>query len=145
MLKISAKVEYACLALTDLAVHQPGGEPVPVKNIALAHGIPQQFLVQILLQLKVAGMVTSTRGASGGYRLIVAPEMISIANVLDAIDGSGRVHYDQDPSASEAVRSLRSVWQRVDDASFAMLQETTIADLVEQSQPATQPVVGDWI
>ena len=68
-MQISAKTEYACIAVLDLAMSYDGGEPLQIRKIAAAHDIPSGFLVQILLQLKTAGLVTSTRGASGGYRL----------------------------------------------------------------------------
>ena len=68
-MKISAKAEYACLAVLALARHKPGEPPMRIREIAEAHGIPERYLVQILLQLKGAGLVTSVRGASGGYRL----------------------------------------------------------------------------
>jgi Rrf2 family protein len=85
---LSAKSQYACLAMLQLAVDFPSGEPVQIRSIAERHGIPQRFLVQILLQLKRAGLVTSTRGSQGGYRLGQSPQEISLAEVLNAIDGS---------------------------------------------------------
>ena len=68
-MKISAKAEYACLALLALAQHGPDAPPLRIREISESHAIPERYLVQILLQLKGAGLVVSTRGASGGYRL----------------------------------------------------------------------------
>ncbi len=62
-MKLSAKTEYACLAVLELAARYGTGEPVRIRTIADEHGIPSRFLVQILLQLKGAGFVASTRGA----------------------------------------------------------------------------------
>ena len=62
---VSAKTEYACLAVLELALSYDSGEPMQVRRLATAHGIPSHFLVQILLQLKNAGLVSSTRGAAG--------------------------------------------------------------------------------
>ena len=67
-MRISAKTEYACIAVMELGNCYGDGDPVRVRDIAERHGIPSRFLVQILLQLKAAGFVASTRGASGGYR-----------------------------------------------------------------------------
>ena len=85
--KISAKAEYACLAMLALARHGPDDPPVRIREISEAHGIPERYLVQILLQLKGAGLVASTRGAAGGYRLARPATSISLGEVLTAIDG----------------------------------------------------------
>ena len=146
-MKVSAKAEYACLALLELAMNHSSAEPVRVKKIADAHGIPHGFLIQALLQLKAAGYVTSTRGSSGGYQLARAPERVSVAEVLSAIDGTRRLDYDL-PSAELAplLRNLRSVWQRVDEVAERVLEQATLADLVERTRAEmSKPVVGDWI
>src|SRR5215510_10070674 len=85
-MRVSAKAEYACIAMLELAANVNERQPVRVKAIAEAHGIPQRFLVQILLQLKTAGLVVSVRGASGGYQLARPPDTISLAQVINAID-----------------------------------------------------------
>src|SRR5260370_12782677 len=72
-MKLSAKTEYACLAMLQLAAAYSNGEPLQIRRIADVHGIPSRFLVQILLQLKGASLVVSTRGAAGGYRLARRP------------------------------------------------------------------------
>ena len=63
------------------------GEPVRVNWIAEQHGIPARFLVQILLQLKSSGIVASTRGAAGGYQLVRDPSQITLAEVMDVMEG----------------------------------------------------------
>ena len=88
-MRVSAKTEYACIAMLELAANYAGRQPVRVKAIADAHGIPQRFLVQILLQLKGAGLVESVRGASGGYLLSRPAAEISVADVVQQI---GRAH-----------------------------------------------------
>lgn len=112
-MNVSARAEYACLALTELALRQDSGEPVRIRSIADGHGIPSGFLTQILLQLKGAGLVVSTRGAAGGYRLARPPEEITLAEVLRSIDGP--------PSApgsapgSPVARALHDAWREVVD------------------------------
>ena len=86
--RISAKAEYACLAVIALAQRRPENRPVPIREIAEAQGIPETFLTQILLKLKGAGLVLSTRGSAGGYRLARSPEEISLLDVLRVVDGS---------------------------------------------------------
>ena len=64
-MRISAKAEYACVAMLELAANFAEPQPLRIKAIADSQGIPQRFLVQILLQLKTAGLVASVRGAAG--------------------------------------------------------------------------------
>src|SRR5262249_35695574 len=87
-MRISAKAEYACVAMLELAANHGKPQPLRIKTIADYQGIPQRFLVQILLQLKTAGLVVSVRGAAGGYQLARSPESISLADVINAIDDS---------------------------------------------------------
>ena len=88
-MRLSAKAEYACLAMIALAGQPPGLPPMRIREIAEAYEIPERYLVQILLQLKGAGLVYSIRGASGGYRLARPADQISLGEVLRAIEGPG--------------------------------------------------------
>jgi Rrf2 family cysteine metabolism transcriptional repressor len=72
--------------MLELAASYTDPQPVRIKAIAEAQGIPPRFLVQILLHLKTAGLVASVRGAAGGYQLARPPESISLAAVINAID-----------------------------------------------------------
>src|SRR2546421_10062593 len=85
-MRVSAKAEYACIAMLELAACHGEPQPVRIKAIADSHAIPQRFLVQILLQLKGAGLVTSVRGASGGYQLARPPAEISLADIINVVD-----------------------------------------------------------
>lgn len=131
-MKISAKAEYACLAILALARPRTDDSPVRIREIAEAHGIPERYLVQILLQLKGAGLVHSTRGASGGYRLARPPEAISLGEVLWAIDGPGEPERE---AAGPAARALAAVWKTLRDAERNVLQTTSIARLSENAAP----------
>jgi len=77
-MNIFAKTEYACVAMLELAANYGSGKPVPIRTIAARHGVPDRFLVQILLQIKAAGLVASTRGAAGGYHLACPPAEVSL-------------------------------------------------------------------
>jgi Rrf2 family protein len=138
-MRISAKAEYACVAMLELAANYGEPQPVRVKSIAEAHGIPLRFLVQILLQLKGAGLVASTRGASGGYHLTREPEKISLASVINVIDRTPRPRFDATLSPSLAVRAIRTVWQEVHAEEQRMLEDITLADLVRQTQQTNEP------
>ena len=131
-MKISAKAEYACLAILALARPACGAAPVRIRDIAESHGIPERYLVQILLQLKGAGLVQSTRGAAGGYKLARGADRISLGEVLSAIDGPGEPPRESDKPAA---RVLAAVWEHIRRAERAVLDGTSIADLTEQTTP----------
>ncbi len=137
-MRLSAKAQYACVAMVELACNFGERNPVHLKSIAENHGISQRFLVQILLQLKGAGLVESTRGAAGGYQLARAPAAITLAEVVHAIDQAP-------PALPEALAKLPStpavqvvstVLQEAQQREQARLGELTLADLVKQTQPA---------
>src|SRR4051812_49551972 len=85
-MKLSAKAEYACLAVIALAKQALDTTPVRVREIAETHGIPERYLVQILIQLKGAGLVYSTRGSAGGYRLAPPAQQKSLLQGLPPIE-----------------------------------------------------------
>ncbi len=131
-MKISAKAEYACLAILALARPRSDDSPVRIREIAEANGIPERYLVQILLQLKGAGLVHSTRGASGGYRLARPSSQISLGEVLIAIDGPGEPPRE---SHEPAAQVLAAVWEHIRLAERAVLDQTSIADLCQRTAP----------
>src|SRR5206468_6866138 len=109
-MRVSAKAEYACIAMYELAVNYGDPQPVRVKAIAEAHGIPLRFLVQILLQSKGAGLVASIRGAAGGYQLARSAAEVSLANVINVIDRAPAPRPDMAPLApSSTVQAVRTV------------------------------------
>jgi Rrf2 family cysteine metabolism transcriptional repressor len=128
----SAKAEYACRAMLELAARHDDPQPVRLKAIADAHGIPQRFLVQILLQLKGNGLVASTRGASGGYQLGRTPDQISLADIIGVIDRNERGPARTDDVTSPTTEAIRGVWRRVQAQQQRILEETTLADLVQR-------------
>ena len=135
-MRISAKTEYACIAMLELASQYQSGEPVRVREIAERHGVPPRFLVQILLQLKGAGFVASVRGASGGYQLIIQPERISLGQVMEVIDG--RFEEDNRNSSvspdSPLIGVLAQVWKEAAAAQCKLFDGITLADLLERAK-----------
>jgi Rrf2 family cysteine metabolism transcriptional repressor len=140
-MRVSAKGQYACIAMVELAAHFGDPQPVQIKTIAESHGISQRFLVQILLQLKTSGLVESIRGAAGGYQLARPPEDISLANVINAIDHPP----PSEPVAlsglqpSLAVRAVSSILQEVQAKEQEMLEETSLAELVRRTAHTNTP------
>jgi Rrf2 family protein len=132
--KVSAKTEYACIAMLELAASYGSGEPVRIRNIAEQHGIPSRFLVQILLQLKGAGLVTSTRGASGGYQLLKPPDEISLASVMAVIEGPPEEVTTSASPDSSAARALADTWQEIAAVEHEMLESVTVSELLERAR-----------
>lgn len=131
----SAKAEYACVAMLELAARHGDPRPVRLADVADKHGIPQRFLVQILLDLKRAGLIVSTRGAAGGYGLAKSPHDITLFDVLDVIDPTEQSARQDDPlQPTVFVHNIRAVWDRVVEAQQEMLKKTTLAEIVAQSQ-----------
>src|SRR4051794_39730732 len=125
----SAKTEYACIAMLELAVRHGDPTPPRLKAIADAHGIPKPFLVQILLQLKGAGLVASTRGAAGGYHLARHPDAITLADTVRIIESSENQAEPRngDGAASPLARTIHGVWTDVQKAQQRILEQTTLA------------------
>ena len=129
---VSAKTEYACIAVLELAVRHGRGEPVRIREIADAHGIPSRFLVQILLQLKNAGLVASVRGAAGGYNLAREPEEITLLDVMAVVDAQVGQTPASAVRSTPTTRSLQRAWKEVAIQERELLERVTFADLVEQ-------------
>jgi len=136
-MKISAKTEYACIAMLELASRFGSGQPVRIRKIAERHDVPPRFLVQILLQLKGAGLVRSTRGAAGGYHLDRPPEQVSLGEVMRVIEGASNKANGTTTSASPdspAVKALSQAWAQVDEVQRDMLNKITFAELLERAR-----------
>jgi Rrf2 family protein len=139
-MKVSAKTEYACIAMIELAAQYGTGEPLRIRKIAERHNVPPRFLVQILLQLKGAGLVASTRGAAGGYHLVPPPEQVSLGEVIEVIEGSTEEH-GQTSSASPdspAVKVLAQTWRHVATIEQDLLRNINFAQLLEQTKDQNQ-------
>ena len=131
----SAKAEYACVAMLELAARHNDPKPARLSDIADKHGIPPRFLVQILLDLKRSGLVASTRGAAGGYALARSPDEITMFDVMKVIDPREQPSRSDDPlQPTVYVHNVRAVWDRIIDAQQAILKDTTLTELVQQSQ-----------
>src|SRR5919199_1847070 len=131
-MRISAKAEYACVAMLELAANYREPQPLPIKAIAEAHGISPRFLVQILLQLKTAGQVASVRGSAGGYQLTRPPESISLADVINAIDERSLARRSfalDEANSSPAAEVLLGVWRELQTEEQRALEKLTLAEL----------------
>lgn len=137
-MNVSAKTEYACIAVLELAARHESPSPVRVRTIAESHGIPPQFLVQILLQLKSAGLVVSTRGASGGYRLAKDPADITLCDVMQVMEGSVGEPASSAARETPTSRTLLDVWRQAHAAERELLGSVTFAELASRARGSSQ-------
>ena len=130
-MRVSAKVDYALRAMTELAVASPS--LMTGEQLATAQKIPPKFLENILAQLRNGGLVASQRGAEGGYRLAKPAEEISIADVIRELEGPIATVRGARPDELEyagAASGLREIWLELRAQMRGVLEQTTLADLV---------------
>src|SRR5438874_10927034 len=136
-MRVSAKVDYAVRAGAELAA-AAGQGPQKGERIAQAQEIPLKFLENILLDLKHAGLVQSQRGVEGGYWLARAPEEISLADVIRAVEGPIANVRGKRPELVEyggPAAALQQVWIAVRANLRAVLEVVTLADLAAGRLP----------
>ena len=133
---VSSKSRYAVRALVELAL-RTGGEvrTVSVADLASERDLPAQFLEQLFGALRRGGLLSSHRGAGGGFAFARRPEGVSVLDVVEALDGPVSVaactggHCDREDSCGSA-----SVWREAETAFEGVLASTTIADLAERER-----------
>jgi len=136
-MRMSAKAEYGVRAMIQLATTAPG-VVVRTEDLAHAQGIPAQFLVDILSDLRADRLVRSHRGREGGYELARPAEQISIADVLRCIDGPLASVRDiglGDLPYSGPTTALTDVWRALRASMRAVLETTTLADVASGALP----------
>ena len=136
----SAKGEYGIMAVLDLALSN-GADPVQAKAIAERQGIPLRFLEHILSALRHAGLVESSRGAHGGYRLAKPAEDIRVGDVIQAVDGpiamTNRAlprHGNGNGHRARHGSLVQGVWKEVKDKVLETMNRTTLADLCRRAR-----------
>jgi Rrf2 family protein len=129
--KLSVKSDYAARAVLGLARQYATGESVRVEDLAEEHGIPPNYLVQILIELKSQQIVKSQRGKEGGYLLARPPAEISFGDVLRCIHGE--VFDSPALNDTRCPIELRSVWKNLQTALDEKANDITFQQLLEQS------------
>ena len=151
-MSFSTKGEYGVRLMVQLGRHYGAG-PASLAEIATEEALPRPYLEQLVMSLRDAGLVVSTRGAHGGYELARAPEEIRMADILRALEGpiapmicaSEDEAPDHQHACDRTARcSVNLLWVRIRDAISGTLEGMTLADLVPQRtgpvdpQPATR-------
>jgi Rrf2 family protein len=135
-MKISTRGRYALRAMIELALRS-SEEPLMVREIATAQIIPQDYLEQVLIVLRKAGLVRSIRGAGGGYLLNKTPEELNALEIIEAVEGSFQpLECIEAPTlctrSAECV--ARDLWCEASEAMRSVLRNTTLAELRERQR-----------
>src|SRR5882724_8831712 len=130
-MKASVKSDYACRAVEALALHHPNVRPLRIDEIAQREGIPANYLVQILIELKSKGLIQSRRGKAGGYVLAKSPREITLGDVLRAIQGD----ILEMPLLAEArcPEEIKRAWRRIKQAAEGVADDITFEDICLQA------------
>jgi Rrf2 family protein len=149
----TTKAEYGVRLMVELG-RQGAESPTSLKAIAEAEGLPLAYLERIVALLKKAGLVESTRGAHGGYRLARPAEDVRMDEVILALEGhvapmtcfvddsdsaSGRVLCNHEASSGHGC-ATKLLWMRVQGGVMEKLAQTTLAELVAFSARSETPV-----
>ena len=149
MLRLSKLTDYAVVVLIRLA---DGNRPTPdcvqtSPGLSAGTGVPEPTVAKVLKALATAGLVASTRGARGGYRLLRPLEAISVADVITAIDGPIALTACVDGSTTccdvSSVCSMKGRWDLVNAAIDQSLSAITLADMRAASIPPAFRVPTD--
>jgi Rrf2 family protein len=145
--KISAKDEYACAAVLELALKYDTESPIRVQDIAQRQGIPMKFLFQIMQILKRVDIVRSKRGTEGGYVLARHPSQITVGDVIRNVSGpfvqlscldSGNF---ADHCNRESTCHFKPIWAEMDQAISSVLNGVTFEDLVHRARSNQRQVM----
>jgi Rrf2 family cysteine metabolism transcriptional repressor len=136
----STKAEYGVRLMVELG-RSPGEEPVALSAVAEAELLPLSYLEHLVAKLREAGLVTSTRGAHGGYRLARPAKEIAMLDVVQALEGPIApmecFHEDREGKvlcsheSDERACATKLLWTRVQGGVTKALASTTVAELVE--------------
>jgi Rrf2 family transcriptional regulator, cysteine metabolism repressor len=136
-MKVSTRVHYGLRAMTELARSYGEERLLSIAEIARSEDLPLAYLEQLVGELRRAGLVEGTRGVRGGYRLARPPSAITVGDVYRVLEGAvapvecTAEDYLPGSCVREPVCLSRSIWDRVQHAILAVLDSTTLDDLLK--------------
>ena len=142
-MRVSTRVEYGMLALTDIALHSENGSTVSGPEIAERQEISQKYLEQILTQLKQAGLIRAQKGLRGGYTLARPADQIRLSEIFNALDNS--ILEETDPAGDTDGQSLREavndcVWRELNYSIAVFAESRTLSNIMQECRERS----GDW-
>lgn len=136
-MKLSTKGKYGLRALIDLAQYSEQ-EAVSISSISQRQGISESYLEQLVAKLRKAGLVTSIRGAQGGYRLAKSADTISVGDILRALEGNLSAvecsAYTDEGCQGADLCVAKYVWQKINESIAKTVDEMMLDQLVEESR-----------
>lgn len=129
-MKISTKGRYGLTIMMELA-REYGAGPLSLKKIAERHELSENYLEQLVAPLRNGGLITSIRGAYGGYRLTRDPREITVGGILHLLEGPIRP-FDFDETEEPAKRYL---WRKIRDSIAEVLETVTLQEMIEYQDP----------
>ncbi len=143
-MKVSTRAWYGLMAMVELGLRERQGR-VQVREISESQGIPEEYLEQLMLALKRAGLVRSQRGVRGGYILARPANQVTIREILEALEGPILDFEPMEPNLRERVRNsgVSIVWEQLAEAMENVLQNITLAQVCawEQEKRSRQPMM----
>ncbi len=134
-MRLTARERTALRAMAEFA-RRYGDGPTALSEVSAAQGLPLPYLEHIAASLRRSGLLSSVRGAHGGYTLNKAPATVTVGDVLRAVEGPlVSIECTQGGSGCERepVCDARMVWQAVTERLQEMLDQTSLADLIDES------------
>lgn len=143
-MRVSTRAWYGLMAMVELGLRARHGR-VQVREISESQGIPEEYLEQLMLPLKRAGLVKSQRGIRGVYVLARPTHQITVREILEALEGPVLDAEPIDPALKERAKlsGVAEVWERLRKVMEATLQEITLAQVCawEQERRSRQPLM----
>jgi len=139
--QLTKKSSYGLIAALELAAETAEG-PLSASSIADRYSLPRSFVEKILHQLKRAGLVSSTQGRKGGYRLARSPHRVTVRQVLEALDESLDLVGCLSPGTPCALTQIcptKSAWEQIDRRFKQMLDSLSLGDLIEGGETSRGP------
>lgn len=131
-MKLSTKGRYGVKAMVDLAIHH-GSEPVSIKSISERQSISEYYLEQLFSPLRKANLIKSVRGAQGGYVLSKAPKDITIAEIMEVLEGPIEISNCLEEKNCNNVDccATRLLWAKIKNSIDSVTKSTTLQDILD--------------
>ena len=139
LVELSSRLEYALVALLEIAKYQAQGKPLKVNEIAASQSLPERYLDQIFTSLKRQGIISSQRGMKGGYLLAKELWQISLLDVVMAIEGGGN-QKKVDPTTPNTLEKtvIVQTFDEITNSVNGILKDYTLQDLAKTLEAQRQ-------
>ena len=140
-MKISTRVEYGLIALTDIVIYGENGVSVSAPDISKRQNISHKYLEHILLLLRQAGFITAQKGQKGGYVLACSPEEVPMSDVINALDNNilGSSEAKEEGGLGPVINDC--FWDRINGNLYRYLEGMKLSDFANQCRSR---IPGDW-